>query len=611
MKKKLLSCSMFLFFTVHASAGHLTGNLLITAKLEGSQEVPPVTTNAIGVASLLFNPTRDTVCVKVSVTGLSGPVTGIHIHEGGPGVNGGIVISLMPFLSGNRVEATLTGMDVSDVNISKFLSGKFYLNVHTAANPNGEIRGQLNLETDFSFPVILDGNQEVPPVSTSAYGVGFFNLSRDLSEIIFNVITQGLSGAITGAHLHYGSAGTAGNIITDLSGNVNGNILSGTISAPSQALLDSLMASKIYVNVHTAANPNGEIRSALFFNNNYLHFDASLDGSQEVPAVATSSKGSATIQLNTTFDTLWYDLAAEGLSGPITGAHFHNEAAGNNGGVIIDLTSGIMGNRVTGKITGTGLADTLINKFLEGEIYLNLHTSAYPNGEIRGQVYRTAREGFTFSMDGSQEIPPVVTSATGSGIVSIDRDQENAHFMFAASGLTATGAHFHHGMTGQTGNIIFDLTPFYLNNSASGYWKSSDTTPFTMNNATQFAKDSIYVNIHTSAYPNGEIRGQAQGGFACSGILADLNEKELFSDAVGLYPNPSSEFITLDLNSLPDMPAGIIIQDILGREVYSCKVELISGHNNKQLDIKKLQKGMYYIKILAGKDQYICKFIRN
>lgn len=194
---------------------------MFSAKIDGTREVPAVSTNAVGVTSLMLNKTRDSICANISVTGLNGPISGVHIHEGDAGVNGGVVVDLSPFITRNLIKIVLTGTSVSAANVAKLLSGKFYVNVHTSANPNGEIRGQLYLETDWSFPVTLDGLQEVPPVLSLAYGVGVFNLSKDLSKIKFNVVTQELSGPITATHLHYGKSGVSGGIAVDLTTNIN------------------------------------------------------------------------------------------------------------------------------------------------------------------------------------------------------------------------------------------------------------------------------------------------------------------------------------------------------------------------------------------------------
>lgn len=616
MKKKLLYyAAALIFLAPNANATQLKDNLLISAKLNGAQEVPLVITNGQGVASLMLNATRDTLCLKVSVTGLSGPITGVHIHEGDMGANGGVFKDLMPFKSGNQISTILTGTDVSPLNISKFLTGKFYINVHTAANPNGEIRGQLNLETDWSFPVMLSGANEVPAVIVAAYGVGAFNLSKDLSQIKFNVVTQGLSGAITASHLHFGAFGTNGAPAIDLMQYVDGNVISGIINAPSQQLIDSLIMSKVYLNVHTAANPNGEVRSQLMNSAKYLYFDAALDSAQVFPTpTLTAAKGAATIKLNTSYDTLWYDIATTGLTGAITAAHFHNAASGVNGGVEVDLMNNIVGNRITGTITGSALTTALVNKFLMGSIYVNIHTAAHPDGEIRGQVYRLAREGYTFGLEGSQEVPPVMTAAKGFGIVSISRDQDNAHYMFVADSLSgaATGAHFHKEVKGKSGGVLYNLTPMYMNNGAFGFWSNTDTTlAFTPAHSLLFRMDSVYVNIHTAAHPDGEVRGQVMGGFKCYDIATGMSKNESPIFNLVLYPNPATDAINLNFNAVYGSTSSLLVYNVVGKIVYNQQIKLNAGNNTQVIDLKALPSGMFFAKIVTADKQVIQKFIKQ
>jgi MYXO-CTERM domain-containing protein len=129
-----------------------------------------------------------------------------------------------------------------------------------------------------------------------------------------------------------------------------------------------------------------------------------LEGSQEVPAVITPASGSATLTLDTvTGDfTLDYDFA--GLDGPVTVAHFHNAPAGVNGGVVYwlaapgapnnnpdTLLSPPMPDGVTSaSASGTGvLSASIVQEILDGNIYINIHSTANGGGELRGQVVPT------------------------------------------------------------------------------------------------------------------------------------------------------------------------------------------------------------------------------
>jgi len=114
----------------------------LTATLAGTQEVPPNDKAGTGQAEVTFN--KDTLALKYRVTysGLSGPATGAHIH--GPAAAGANAPVLVPFAnpaSPIAGEATLNPTQAGDL-----LAGLYYVNVHTAAHPGGEIRGQLRLK---------------------------------------------------------------------------------------------------------------------------------------------------------------------------------------------------------------------------------------------------------------------------------------------------------------------------------------------------------------------------------------------------------------------------------------------------------------------------------
>ena len=111
--------------------------------LTGAQQVPPVETAATGTADLTYDPATRVVTWSVTYSGLSGPATMAHFH--GPaaaGANGPPVIWLTQ--KGAAVESPIKGeATLTPEQAQQFLAGEWYVNVHTAANPKGEIRGQV------------------------------------------------------------------------------------------------------------------------------------------------------------------------------------------------------------------------------------------------------------------------------------------------------------------------------------------------------------------------------------------------------------------------------------------------------------------------------------
>jgi hypothetical protein len=110
-----------------------------TATLDGGQQNPPVTTKGKGTATFTFDTAKKKLSWNVKYSGLSGPATAGHIH--GPaamGENAGPVIPFKKLKSPIKGSETLTDAQAADLE-----AGKYYVNVHTAANKDGEIRGQI------------------------------------------------------------------------------------------------------------------------------------------------------------------------------------------------------------------------------------------------------------------------------------------------------------------------------------------------------------------------------------------------------------------------------------------------------------------------------------
>ncbi|HKL03697.1 MAG TPA: CHRD domain-containing protein, partial [Cryomorphaceae bacterium] len=295
--------------------------------------------------------------------------------------------------------------------------------------------------------------------------------------------------------------------------------------------------------------------------------------------------------------------------------HFHNGAFGVNGDVLINLTDDVEGNQISGFFTGTGLNLENINKFLSGGIYLNIHTDMNPAGEIRGQVYKLAREGYTYKLSGDQEVPMVDTDAYGSGIASIDRDQSNVHFMMAYNDLSGPQAmaHFHMASEGENGDVIFNLSPFFDQtdnfDAAFGYWTDADATPFDANAAMAFREEMVYVNVHTSENPGGELRGQVSRDLICSSFVSGLFE-QFERKSLSIYPNPTNEGVNIEVSSLPAGQYNLNIVDITGKTIDS-RIVRTGEANIIRYENERLVPGIYFLSINGENAVYTAKLIKN
>lgn len=130
-----LACTAVLALASPAMAA----NVNLKADLKGASEVPPTDSKGAGSVTATFDTASKKLSWKGNVTGLSGPATAAHFHAGESGKNGGVAVPITGADKGSfEGSATLT-----DAQAEELMSGKWYVNVHTAANKGGEVRGQV------------------------------------------------------------------------------------------------------------------------------------------------------------------------------------------------------------------------------------------------------------------------------------------------------------------------------------------------------------------------------------------------------------------------------------------------------------------------------------
>jgi CHRD domain-containing protein len=148
----------------------------------------------------------------------------------------------------------------------------------------------------------------------------------------------------------------------------------------------------------------GALAASASAGNRSFGIKATLTGYQEVPSISTTGTGTFTATVSTDLTTIDYSLTYSGLSSAATAAHIHFGQKSVNGGVVAFLCGG-GGKPVcppSGTVTGTivaadilavtaqgisaGELSEVLDAIKKGSGYVNVHTTTFPTGEIRGQV---------------------------------------------------------------------------------------------------------------------------------------------------------------------------------------------------------------------------------
>lgn len=255
--RSVYAALVVVLFSITANAAtYFTGNL------SGAQEVPPNGSTATGFGRVTLNAAEDSITASFYWSGLTGNATAGHIH--GPaaaGSNGPVVFNMAPAAatSGSVVNATFA---VTPTQVADLKAGLWYFNIHTGANPGGEIRGQLTV--DSPYIAYMDNNQENPATASTARGSGAVSLNAAGTQALVSMSWTGLSGGATGGHIHSGRAGTNGAVVCNLSpaAATSGSVVDFLCTVtPTQAT--ALKTAQLYLNLHSAANPGGEIRGQI------------------------------------------------------------------------------------------------------------------------------------------------------------------------------------------------------------------------------------------------------------------------------------------------------------------------------------------------------------
>jgi hypothetical protein len=275
-------------------------------------------------------------------------------------------------------EGTAAGWSLTDVKCSDADStGNPFARTATVRLQGGEtvtctFTNLQSVTAPTRFVFHMSGDQEVPPSGSTARG-GCYGQLNTATRTLSLVCTHNVSSP-TIVHIHRNVAGLNGPIVFDLGDPVSPIEATWNMT---QADVDDLLAGRLYVNVHAAGRPDGEIRGQMLVRT-VDAFTFTANGAQEVPPTDSTATGNCSADL--VDDASFVSVRCSHNVVSPTSTHLHDAPPGVDGPVVFDFpnTSPFAGN--------APLTPRLVADFAAGFLYVNIHSPNYEDGEIRGQL---------------------------------------------------------------------------------------------------------------------------------------------------------------------------------------------------------------------------------
>lgn len=226
---------------------------------------------------------------------------------------------------------------------------------------------------------------------------------------------------------------------------------------------------------------------------------ANLSSAQENPPNGSTATGRGSVIVNPTTREITGGITFAGIAA--TAHHIHR----GDTTVVVGLTAAAGGGVATVP-SGTNLSPADYAELVAGTLYFNVHSTAFPGGEIRGQI--NTRTGITAglaSLSGAQEVPANASVATGRGTIVFDSTTRDILIAYVTHNVVgANNAHIHTGVPGLSGppNVVNPMTP------GTNVYTAPNPATLTAQNVTDLTAGNTYFNVHSATYPGGEIRGQ-------------------------------------------------------------------------------------------------------
>jgi len=508
----------------------------LAARLTADQESPSTSSAATGLATLTYDRAARTINVSGSVSGLApADVTGFHIHGAAVGVNAGIAVDLVPGPpltpdGSGGFTFSRTSVPLPPAFEAALLGGAMYLNIHTAQFSSGAIRGQLlpgayvsSLGTSTITGLLVSvenatgGNAGDSIVGSNAANVlsgGFGN------DTIVGAGGADVMSAGAGTDLMTWSDGDGSDVVDGDAGTdrvqVNGSdsaaggdgdaftlAASGTRAALARtqpgAFSLNVGGTEALSIVGRAGDDEldvGDLTGVADLSKVELH---GFDGADVMLAAAVPAGIVAQLRGGPDDDE---------LDGPSGSWQITGQDAGTLAGVAtFDTTEALAtgaGDDTVALADGAGLTHGLATE--SGTDTVDYSAYSTPVRANLGATIAT----FTATLGADQEVPPTTSPATGTATLTYNPFTRRFNLDVAVDDIdnsTVTGFHVHSAPIGVNGGIIVDLIAL-VPDDGTGFTASASNIVLPPLQEAALLAGATYLNVHTTAFPSGALRGQ-------------------------------------------------------------------------------------------------------
>ncbi len=515
----------------------------IWTTLNADQQTSPVQSTSTGWSDLVILPDTGDATVSLETAGIE--AVAAHLHRAWGGSNGPVAVGLERDPGNENRWQLPAGTVLDDELILAILAGETYFNVHSQAYPAGELRGQV-LPPDITMVMSTpNGLEQVPePVSSNGFARGAITVDPDgIAQLHFT--KSGID--LLAAHVHQGSAGTNAGVVIPMQPAADGDHWFASDVELNDEILMSLHTAGLYFNLHTADHPSGELRGQIVPGGYKLRISfmraaqVVADSSAESDASGVSA---VTVRMNDgTFDL---HVNTTGIESAMA-VHIHVGAEGENGDAIVELTQDPLNDRHW-FAEDQAFSDQELMMFLDDELYIDVHTAAYPDGEIRGQLRDASRDsdgdGVDDAIDAFPDDPGESADSDGDGV------GDNGD---AFPGDSTESADTDGDGVGDNGDAFPTDASEIADSDGDGVGDNADAFPMNASETSDTDGDGVGDNGDACPEdPDGSVDSDGDG--VCDG--SDTGDQDSDGDGVpddeDAFPNDSSESADLDGDGVGD-----------------------------------------------------------